>query len=144
VSIIITVPLGQARPGGAFDLVLVDAPCSGSGTWRRQPELRWRLTEGRLAELTGIQDRLLDQAAGLVAPGGRLVYATCSILPVENRDRAEAFKARQPGFAALDLRDSWPKEATLPPPGLGEDFRASPGLTGTDGFYCAGFSRAQM
>jgi 16S rRNA (cytosine967-C5)-methyltransferase len=135
-------PLELARPEDAFDLVLVDAPCSGTGTWRRQPELRWRLTEGRLAELTAIQDRLLDRAAGLVAPGGRLVYATCSILPAENQDRTQAFRARQPGFTALDLRDSWPNGGTLPPPGLGDDFRASPGQTGTDGFYCAGFRRA--
>ena len=137
--IIKTLPLEHARPEGAFDLVLVDAPCGGSGTWRRQPELRWRLTPARLAELTGIQDRLLDQAASAVAPGGRLVYATCSILPVENQDRAEAFRARQPGFAPVDLRESWP-EAALPP-GLSTDFRASPALTGTDGFYCAGFRR---
>jgi 16S rRNA (cytosine967-C5)-methyltransferase len=143
-SIVRTMPLEQPRLEGAFDLVLVDAPCSGSGTWRRQPELRWRLTQARLAELTGVQDRLLDQAARLVAPGGRLVYATCSILPVENRDRAEAFTTSQPAFAALDLRENWPKTGAAMPPGLGADFRASPCLTGTDGFYCAGFRRAQM
>ncbi len=134
--------LEHARPEGLFDLVLVDAPCSGSGTWRRQPELRWRLTPARLAELTGLQDRLLDQAAGLVRPGGRLIYATCSILPVENQDRAQAFRARQPGFASLDLAESWPGTGEAgPPPGLSGDFRASPSLTGTDGFYCAGFRR---
>ena len=144
VSIVRTMTLEQPRLEGAFDLVLVDAPCSGSGTWRRQPELRWRLTQGRLAELTGVQDRLLDSAAKLVAPGGRLVYATCSILPVENQDRAEAFRAGQPGFGALDLREGWPKTGAGMPPGLGADFRASPALTGTDGFYCAGFRRAQM
>jgi 16S rRNA (cytosine967-C5)-methyltransferase len=138
-TIIKTLPLEHAQPGGLFDLVLVDAPCSGSGTWRRQPELRWRLTPARLAELTDIQDRLLDQAASAVAPGGRLVYATCSILPAENQDRAEAFRARQPEFAPLDLRQCW-SGATLPP-GLCADFRASPALTGTDGFYCAGFRR---
>jgi 16S rRNA (cytosine967-C5)-methyltransferase len=138
VSIIKTVLLEHAQPSGVFDLVLVDAPCSGSGTWRRQPELRWRLTPARLAELTALQDQLLDQAAGPTAPGGRLVYATCSILPVENQDRAQAFAARQPGFQPLDLRENWP---TNPPPGLGQDFRASPGLTGTDGFYCAAFKR---
>ncbi len=142
VTIIKTVALEHAAPEGAFDLVLVDVPCSGSGTWRRQPELRWRLTPARLAELTEIQDRLLDQAAGLTAPGGRLVYATCSILPVENQDRAQAFLGRQPGFAALALRENWPQnhEGTAPP-GLSHDFRASPGLTGTDGFYCAAFRR---
>ena len=66
VTIIKTLPLEHAAPEGVFDLVLVDAPCSGSGTWRRQPELRWRLTPARLAELTEIQDQLLDRAAGLV------------------------------------------------------------------------------
>jgi 16S rRNA (cytosine967-C5)-methyltransferase len=116
----------------------VDAPCSGSGTWRRQPELRWRLTPARLAELTDIQDRLLDQAASATAPGGRLVYATCSILPVENQDRADAFRARSPDFLPLNLKENW---SGAPLPGLGADFRASPGLTGTDGFYCAGFRR---
>lgn len=139
VTIIKTVTLEHARPEGLFDLVLVDAPCSGSGTWRRQPELRWRLTPVRLAELTEIQDRLLDQAAGLVAPAGKLVYATCSILPLENQDRAEAFRARHSGFSPLDLAENWPEPSL--PPGLSGDFRASPGLTGTDGFYCAGFRR---
>jgi len=142
VTIIKTVALEHAAPEGAFDLVLVDVPCSGSGTWRRQPELRWRLTPARLAELTEIQDRLLDQAAGLTAPGGRLVYTTCSILPVENQDRAQAFLARHPGFAALALRENWPQNHDgTAPPGLSHDFRASPGLTGTDGFYCTAFRR---
>ncbi|HVW74214.1 MAG TPA: RsmB/NOP family class I SAM-dependent RNA methyltransferase [Rhizomicrobium sp.] len=143
VGIIKTVALEHARPSGPFDLVLVDAPCSGSGTWRRQPELRWRLTPARLAELTAIQDRLLDQAAALTGPGGRLVYATCSILPLENQDRAAAFQIRHPDFVPLDLAESWPRSAAAgPPPGLSRDFRASPGLTGTDGFYCAGFRRS--
>jgi 16S rRNA (cytosine967-C5)-methyltransferase len=138
VTIIKTLPLEHAAPEGVFDLVLVDAPCSGSGTWRRQPELRWRLTPARLAELTEIQDRLLDQAASATAPGGRLVYATCSILPLENQDRADAFRARRPDFSPLNLGENWSGAA---PPGLGADLRASPGLTGTDGFYCAGFRR---
>jgi 16S rRNA (cytosine967-C5)-methyltransferase len=138
-AIVKTLPLDHGEPeSAAFDLVLVDAPCSGSGTWRRQPELRWRLTPERLAELTQVQDRLLDRAAGMVKPGGRLVYATCSILPLENQDRAEAFRARRPDFFALNLRESWPET----PPGLGPDFRASPRSTGTDGFYCTGFRRS--
>jgi 16S rRNA (cytosine967-C5)-methyltransferase len=117
-----------------FDAVLVDAPCSGTGTWRRQPELRWRLTAERLSELMALQDRLLDQAARLVRPGGRLVYATCSILGCENQDRVAALQARQPGFQALNLAQNWPGIM----PGLGQDFRASPATTATDGFYCAG------
>jgi 16S rRNA (cytosine967-C5)-methyltransferase len=143
VTIIKTLILDHTQPAGPFDLVLVDAPCSGTGTWRRQPELRWRLTPARLAELTALQDRLLDRAATLTAPGGRLVYATCSILPVENQDRVAGALARHPGFSLADLGQAWP--VNQPPglmiPGLGQDFRASPALTGTDGFYCAGLRR---
>ncbi|MGJ8545597.1 MAG: RsmB/NOP family class I SAM-dependent RNA methyltransferase [Sulfitobacter sp.] len=76
-----------------FDLVLCDAPCSGSGAWRRAPEGKWRLTEERLTELTGIQDEILAQAADLVAPGGTLAYATCSVLARENQNRVDAFLA---------------------------------------------------
>lgn len=136
-AIIKTLPLDHGQPSGVFDAVFVDAPCSGTGTWRRQPELRWRLTPGRLAELIALQDRLLDQAAGLVRPGGRLVYATCSILGCENQDRVAAFQARQPGFQPLNLAENWPGTV----PGLGQDFRASPASTGTDGFYCAALVR---
>ena len=118
--------------------MFVDAPCSGTGTWRRQPELRWRLTPERIAYLMGVQDKLLDQAASLVRPGGHLFYATCSILPSENQDRVAAFQIRHPGFARLNLAENWPQN---PPPGLDQDFRASPFRTGTDGFYCAGLVR---
>ena len=134
-TIIQTLPLEHAQPTGAFDLVFVDAPCSGTGTWRRQPELRWRLSPGRLAELTALQDQLLDQAATLTRPGGRLVYATCSILPTENQDRMAAFRARHPGFAPVNLGEN------RAIPGLAEDFRATPATTGTDGFYCAALRR---
>lgn len=110
-------------PEGEFDLVLVDAPCSGSGTWRRQPELRWRLSSARLAELTRTQDVLLAQGARHAR--GRLVYATCSVLPCENEDRIAAFLALHPQFAA---------EAP---------FRASPLSTGTDGFFAQVLYRAK-
>ncbi len=101
-----------------FDLVLLDAPCSGTGTWRRQPELRWRLTPERLAELVATQDALLGHAAVRVKPGGRLVYATCSVLPRENEDRVARFLAAHANFERV-----------------GEAFRASPLSTGTDGFF---------
>ncbi len=120
VSIIKTHILGLP-PAGPFDLVFVDAPCSGSGTWRRQPELKWRLTQRRLTDLMQTQDRLLAQAAPL---GGRLVYATCSILPPENEDRVTAFLAKNQAFA----RDA-------------ADFQASPASTGSDGFYAAFLTR---
>ncbi len=142
VTIIKTLPLDHGQPSGPFDAVFVDAPCSGTGTWRRQPELRWRMTPARLAVLVETQDKLLDQAASLVAPGGRLFYATCSILPSENQDRATAFLGRHPGFAPVNLAENWGcATPNGPPPGLGPDFRASPLRTGTDGFYCAGFQR---
>jgi 16S rRNA (cytosine967-C5)-methyltransferase len=137
------ITIAQKRGGplwgnGKFDLVFLDAPCSGSGTWRRQPELRWRLTPKRLAELTRIQDWLLDDAARHTASGGRLIYATCSLLPSENQDRVAAFLARNPGFAPVDLAEGWNGPAV---PGLGADFRATPQTTETDGFYCAGLRR---
>jgi 16S rRNA (cytosine967-C5)-methyltransferase len=137
-TVIGTSPLEHAQPSGLFDVVFVDTPCSGTGTWRRQPELRWRLTPARLSELTDLQDRLLDQAGGFVRPGGRLIYATCSILPVENQDRVAAFRTRHSGFQLLNLAQNW--AGTLPP-GLEQDFRASPRTTGTDGFYCAALRR---
>lgn len=121
VTIIRTHILGDV-PEGPFDLVFVDAPCSGSGTWRRQPEAKWRLTPGRLAALQATQDQLLVQAAGLAT---RLIYATCSILPCENQDRVAAFVAREPAFQHLP-----------------NDFKASPASTGTDGFYTAVLVRA--
>jgi 16S rRNA (cytosine967-C5)-methyltransferase len=115
-SVIRTHLLGDP-PFGPFDLVFLDVPCSGSGTWRRQPEAKWRLTPQRLAELQALQDRLLDQAAGL---SDRILYATCSILPCENEDRVASFLVRHPRFGR-----------TL------KDFKASPASTGTDGFFAA-------
>ena len=129
---------------GAFDLVLVDSPCSGTGTWRRQPELRWRLTPERLAELTALQDELLSQAAGSVAPGGRLVYATCSLLPCENEDRIAHFLRDNPDFEVVPAAGVWQEAAgTEPPPGLDAYFCASPLRTGTDGFFTAVLQRAR-
>jgi 16S rRNA (cytosine967-C5)-methyltransferase len=84
-------------PGG-WPLVLADAPCSGSGAWRRQPEAKWRLTGAGLDRLCALQDAVLDAAAGHVAPGGTLAYATCSLLSAENEARVAAFLARHPGW----------------------------------------------
>jgi 16S rRNA (cytosine967-C5)-methyltransferase len=134
ISIIRPHVLRGAPPEGSFDLVFVDAPCSGSGIWRRQPELRYRLDSGRLAELTALQDRLLEQAASRVRPGGRLVYATCSILPCENEDRIETFLLRHPRFHKAAAASQWRQIGpNLPSPD--DFFRASPYVTGTDGFF---------
>jgi 16S rRNA (cytosine967-C5)-methyltransferase len=124
----------ELRDEELFDIVLVDAPCSGTGTWRRQPELRWHLTAQRLAELNVIQDNLLSTAARHVRPGGRLVYATCSILPCENEHRIAAFLLHHPSFVTFPLAPSWRSD---PPPGLADVFRATPLSTGTDGFFTA-------
>ncbi len=117
-------------------MVLVDAPCSGSGTWRRSPELKWRLTPEKLAGLAKLQDWLLADGARHTKPGGRLVYATCSILRSENEDRIEAFLKATPGFAIADAASVWRETAHAdPPPGMGKYFHASPRTTGTDGFF---------
>jgi 16S rRNA (cytosine967-C5)-methyltransferase len=122
---------------------LLDAPCSGTGTWRRQPELRWRITPERIEELKATQDALLNQAAAYVRPGGRLIYATCSILPCENEDRIAAFLESHPDFAVVAAADVWRESIPAgPPPSLGRFFRASPFSTGTDGFFTAILARS--
>jgi 16S rRNA (cytosine967-C5)-methyltransferase len=128
---IIQTHAGPNPPRRPFDLVLLDAPCSGSGTWRRQPENKWRLTPARLDELNALQDMLLDQAAARAAGKARIVYATCSVLPRENEDRVAAFLTRHPAFSVV------PADAAG-----GEFFRASPLSTGTDGFFTALLQRA--
>lgn len=136
ISIIRTQLLSEGPPQGLFDLVFVDAPCSGTGIWRRQPELRSRLTLSRLSELTAVQDRLLDQAAQYVAPGGRIVYATCSILPCENEDRLTAFQSRAPHFRLLNAAAIWRATGSSEVlPNTDDFFRGSPYVTGTDGFF---------
>lgn len=103
---------------GACDAVLVDAPCTGMGTWRRNPEARWRLDEPMLARATASQAHVLDLAAPLVRPGGLLVYAVCSLLDSEGRDQIEAFCARHPGWVAEDATPAgrpWGKGRLLTP-----------------------------
>ena len=95
----VRVTLAPARPTGRFDLVVTDVPCSGSGTWRRTPDAKWRLDEGDLARLTALQAAILDEAAALVRPGGMLAYMTCSLLRAENEDQIAAFLGRQGRFA---------------------------------------------
>ena len=86
---------------GLFDLVLVDAPCSGSGAWRRSPEGKWALTEERLAELTVVQDSILDETVQYVSQGGALVFGTCSVFKCENEDRISAFLERHSGWKCV-------------------------------------------
>jgi 16S rRNA (cytosine967-C5)-methyltransferase len=134
--------LGKESPQGSFDIVLVDAPCSGSGTWRRSPEMKWRLSEERLKAFASLQSHLLERAASYVRKGGRLVYATCSILPKENTDRVAAFLGRIKGFETEDLSALWRRSVgTAAPPGLGQYFAGTPATTGTDGFFVCALAR---
>jgi len=119
---------------GQADLVLVDAPCSGSGTWRRNPEGRWRLTQGRLDKVVALQSKLLDLAGPLVRPGGRLVYAVCSLLSREGAGQIQDFISRH---------SSWMIEEA--PIGAGRPDGAgrllTPGHDSTDGFFVASLIR---
>jgi 16S rRNA (cytosine967-C5)-methyltransferase len=119
---------------GSADLVLVDAPCSGSGTWRRNPEGRWRLTPERLERLVEVQQRLLDIGAELVRPGGRLVYAVCSLLSREGAVQIERFRERH---------SSWISEETPIVAGRSEagGRLLTPGHDQTDGFFVARLGR---
>ena len=125
----------------AFDRVLVDAPCSGSGAWRRHPDARWRLTPEGLEGYKATQREVLQRAARLVKPGGRLVYVTCSLLPEENADQAAAFLADTPDFAALPVGAVWRAVLEAPYPGGDPYLTLTPARHGTDGFFIAIFER---
>jgi 16S rRNA (cytosine967-C5)-methyltransferase len=117
------------------DVVLVDAPCTGAGTWRRSPDSRWRITQESLADLTSIQQSVLQNAAKMVKKGGRLVYATCSILKEENEHQVEAFLKANPLFKVQAVKDL---DASFNiPEGMEDYLRLNPYDHGTDGFFVA-------
>jgi 16S rRNA (cytosine967-C5)-methyltransferase len=127
------------RRKGGFDRVLVDAPCSGTGTWRRNPDARWRQHEEEgLEKLVALQSRILASAARLVKPGGRLVYATCSLLAEENEEQVAAFLAAHPAFRVVPLRDAAP---TLPASAHTDYLSLTPARNDTDGFFAAVMQR---
>jgi len=119
---------------GEADIVLVDAPCSGSGTWRRNPEGRWRLTPERLNRVVKLQARLLDIAAPLVKPGGTLVYAVCSILQREGAGQIALFLGRHSSWAVQEVLGSFGRQD-------GDGRLLTPGHDGTDGFFVARLQR---
>ena len=126
------------RRAATFDRVLVDAPCTGTGTWRRNPDARSRTGPDDLRELLAKQHEILATSAQLVRPGGRLIYATCSLLPEEDEVQVEQFLASHPAFHAVPLATVW-AEAGLAGdgPSGGPHLLLSPGAHGTDGFFCA-------
>lgn len=128
------------RLAGKLDRVLVDAPCSGFGTLRRNPALKWRHGPGAIAELAAKQRNILGAAARLVKPGGRLVYATCSILREENEAVSTQFQREHPDFIALSCAELLAAQRIEL--NTGEQLRLFPHLHGTDGFYAAAFAKS--
>ncbi len=125
----------------AADRVLVDAPCTGTGAWRRDPQARWRFTPAELESLCELQQSILSDAAALVKPGGRLIYATCSILREENEQQLLNFMKDHQDFTPLSIDQVWSETVGGPPPPTGPCLRLSPASTGTDGFFCAVMER---
>jgi len=143
-------PRGAVDPvadlAGRCDLVFVDAPCTGSGAWRRSPDAKWRIRPGALEERIKDQNAVLARAVHYVKPGGRIVYVTCSVLKAENEDRVAAFLEAQPEFLPLEV-GAMARAAGLPAleafaTTLGAGLRLDPLRSGTDGFYVAGLVRA--
>jgi 16S rRNA (cytosine967-C5)-methyltransferase len=123
-----------------FDLVVVDAPCSGLGTLRRDPDIRWRRNEHDIPVFAAAELTMLQHAAAVVAPGGRLLYATCSSEPEENEGVADAFALTMPAFAPLDLRESAPALPAAVVDARGR-LRTEPHRHGLEAFFAAGFRR---
>jgi 16S rRNA (cytosine967-C5)-methyltransferase len=123
------------RLAGKIDRVLVDAPCTGLGTLRRNPDLKWRQTESELHALVQKQKNILSAAAKLLKPGGRLVYATCSFLPQENTGVVQDFLLQHANFRRLNVADELNRQQIELPGQAGEDLQLWPHIHGTDGFY---------
>ncbi|MBX3511524.1 MAG: RsmB/NOP family class I SAM-dependent RNA methyltransferase [Hyphomonadaceae bacterium] len=121
---------------GRMDIVFVDAPCTGSGTWRRNPDAKWRLRPNALSLRQEEQRAALALAAPLVKPGGRLIYVTCSVVPEENEDQVTAFLSTNDAFAP-----SSPAGEVAPAIGRGPGLQMTPRVTGCDGFFFAALSR---
>jgi 16S rRNA (cytosine967-C5)-methyltransferase len=125
---------------GRMDVVFVDAPCSGTGSWRRHPDTKWRLTPQTLEKRMADQDLVLDQAVAFVKPGGRIVYVTCSVLPEEDEDRVSAFLERHPEFAVKPATEDPALARFLTP---SQFLRLTPRTARSDGFFVAVLEKAR-
>jgi 16S rRNA (cytosine967-C5)-methyltransferase len=129
------------------DLVLIDAPCTGTGTWRRNPDAKWRMRPGALEVRLKDQAEVLDRAAGMVKPGGRIAYVTCSVLPAENGEQVRGFLARHPEFSIQPLNETasvlWDKAEDFEKAARrsAEGWLMTPRRTGTDGFFVSVMKR---
>jgi 16S rRNA (cytosine967-C5)-methyltransferase len=146
-SIVQRQPLTSARDkwvkrhAQGFDRVFVDAPCTGTGTWRRNPDAKWRLAPKDVEELPALQADILDSAQRLVKPGGRLIYATCSLLMEEDEDQVAKFVESHPDFSVLPIGEVWRDTVGGDCPARGDTLRLSPARNGTDGFFVAVMQR---
>lgn len=132
------------RHKGSFDRVLVDAPCSGTGTWRRNPDARWKNLGPGLDELLKTQASILDSAARLVKPNGRLIYATCSLLPDENQNQVKSFLDRHKDYRLVPVAQVWAEDANADAPlpeGADDMLTLDPARHKTDGFFAAVLER---
>lgn len=133
--------LQKAR--ASADRVLVDAPCTGTGAWRRDPQAKWRFTPEQLDDICTRQQTILADAATLVKPGGRLIYATCSLLQEENEQQLFRFLETHNDFSPMQIDQVWSETVGGPPPPVGPCLRLSPASTGTDGFFCTVLERTR-
>lgn len=127
---------------GSFDRVLIDAPCSGVGTWRRNPDQKWRLHPDDIPRLVELQKNILDSAQRLIRPGGYLLYATCSLLPEENEGHIPGFLADHPDFSLVSLKEQWKSILSSEPPFAQSWMRLTPYRHHCDGFFAALFMRS--
>ena len=128
-------PVAKAEERPVYTRFIIDAPCSGTGTWRRSPDAKFRLAPSRLAELNRIQAEILETAYPLTASGGRIVYITCSVLAEENGRIVQSFMTRHPDMVPAGLPQIWQAKTGLPYPGTDERWlELNPLSTGTDGF----------
>lgn len=119
-----------------FDRFIIDAPCSGSGTWRRSPDAKYRLTQKQLEGIKSAQAEILETAAHHLADGGRIIYMTCSVLPEENEMQIEAFLGKHPELSVVNMRELWERKLEKIYPFVEEKYlHCSPLTTGTDGFF---------
>lgn len=136
------------RLNGKFDRVLIDAPCTGTGTFRRNPDLKWRLSPSELERINAIQKSVLEHASRLVKAGGRLVYATCSVLKRENQDVVEAFLAAHPEWRLVPAKEVFAQQGIVFPEAqwerFGSYFQMLPHVNNTDGFFAAVLERSAL
>lgn len=129
------------RNKGRFDKVLTDVPCSGTGTWKRNPDMRWNFLGPDLETLLPLQQNILKSASRMVKSGGELIYATCSLLREENEAQIETFIKHDPDFEVLPIKDIWAERVGTDNPGFDDYMRLTPSQSHTDGFFACVLKR---